>query len=276
MTLYKNKMLRKLLMPIFQKLNFGNITIKHPETAMPLYIHSFKHKVFWFHGKNYEKNSADLFKLLIGTNQTVIEIGAHIGYFTQFISKLVGAKGKLFVFEPGENNLVYTRKNVSTLKNTELIEKAASDINGIISFYVENFSGQTNSLVRDEETFANTIQVANVVNGVYKKVDVQSISIDDFIKERNIHPDFIKIDVEGGEPFVLKGMVDCLKNEKPMVMIEITKNKQEILRIFEFNGYILFDPEKNIFDLEKSQDLNAFCLHQEKHAAIIKSVFLSS
>jgi FkbM family methyltransferase len=76
----------------------------------------------------------DLFAQLIPEGPTVIELGGHIGYVTQFFSKLVGGTGRVIVFEPGTNNLPYIRRNTEFLPNTCLVEAAVCDTDGMIQF----------------------------------------------------------------------------------------------------------------------------------------------
>ncbi len=47
---------------------------------------------------------------------------------------LAGPQGKVVVFEPGENNLPYTSKNILEFPNITLVEKAVADFEGEASF----------------------------------------------------------------------------------------------------------------------------------------------
>lgn len=47
--------------------------------------------------------------------------------------------------------------------------------------------------------------------------------MDDWNKENNIYPDFIKCDVEGAELLVLKGGEETLKSKKPVIFIELIR-----------------------------------------------------
>ena len=51
------------------------------------------------------------------------------------------------------------------------------------------------------------------------EVTVKSISLDSFFEEEGIPPEIIKIDVEGAEMDVLKGMKTILKNQRPKTKI---------------------------------------------------------
>jgi len=75
---------------------------------------------------------------------------------------------------------------------------------------------------------------------------VQTIRIDDYIKENNIYKvDIIKIDVEGCEPMVIEGALITMKNLKPLILIEvlderlntINSSKEDLYKLFQENKY---------------------------------------
>src|SRR3989344_6832323 len=122
--------------------NFNNMVTK------PVFLTVFGKKLF-IHLKNdplstslyyygeYEPFETNLFQQLIKTGDCVLDIGAHIGYYTLLASGLVGKKGKVFSFEPDPNNLVLLRKNVmvNELSNVVIVNKAVSNVNKRINFY---------------------------------------------------------------------------------------------------------------------------------------------
>jgi hypothetical protein len=99
--LYKIKLLKKIFLRIFAVCNPGNIRIKHHFTRDPLLIHSFRRKSYWFHGRDRELDSMEMFRRLIHSGAIVVEVGGHIGYISLFYKDLVGAEGFVYVFEPG-------------------------------------------------------------------------------------------------------------------------------------------------------------------------------
>ena len=54
-----------------------------------------------------------------------------------------------------------------------------------------------------------------------EQISVDTITLDELIRMGTPEPDFIKIDVEGAEEFVLKGSVELLQRKKPLLMIEV-------------------------------------------------------
>jgi len=267
------KILRKLLIPLFKKLNPGTITIKHHYTGSKFFLDAFMHKGYWFHGKKREKRTMELFPTFITQGQIVIEAGGHIGYITHYFSNLVGDKGKVYVFEPGENNIPYIEKNIRLLSNVTLIKKAVSDTNGIAEFFLENLTGQNNSLFREYEPRESTEQFSFTVSkkGIIK---VETITLDSFCETAGLTPNFIKLDIEGAELMAIRGAVNVIKKYHPGIMLEITQNWEAILTVIEDEDYICFRDNLRIINKNTSGFGNVFCLHKVKHAELINSLEL--
>lgn len=266
MALSSIKLLRRLFLPLFSRLNPGDICIKHHWVAnRKVFLHSFKHKEYWYHGKNREIDSMLLLDKLIKAGDTVIEAGAHIGYISIYLSKLVEDAGRVYVFEPGVNNLPYTRKNLNALTNVVLVEKAVGNCNGVVPFYIENFSGQNNSLLDNYSIFSRNIK-SSFLKVKTQKTMVEVIRLDDFINERNIKPSFIKLDIEGAELDAIKGLLTCLNNDKPKLMVEITENKQQLYDIIKKNGYVMFSNKLRVINDYDEISPYTFSLHRDKHS----------
>jgi len=58
----------------------------------------------------YEEFETQMLKKIINKEETVVDIGANIGYYTLIFAKLVGDKGKVFAFEPEPNNFELLKK----------------------------------------------------------------------------------------------------------------------------------------------------------------------
>jgi FkbM family methyltransferase len=89
------------------------------------------------------------FARVLRRGDSVVDIGGHIGYVSLYLSELVGEEGKVFVFEPGANNLPYIGKNLEQVGNALLVEKAVSSSGAKAALYVEDIAGQTDSVVHD-------------------------------------------------------------------------------------------------------------------------------
>ena len=267
-----NRLVRRILLPLFRIFNPGNITIRHHYTSQPVYLHSFKHKGYWFHGKGRERETFEIFSKILKKGDCVIEVGGHVGYLAMYFSHSIGESGRLFVFEPGENNLPYTRRNLSHLKNTTLIEKAVSNTNGKLHFYLEDLTGQNNSLVHDYQAFKDNVE--NSVGSLsYREVEIDAVTLDTFVQERDLSVQFIKIDVEGAEKMVLDGARQLISGQHPCLMVEVTKDHAGVFDFFRELGYQAYTEQGSL--IENRKDLasgNVFLFHPVQHHEIIKSM----
>ncbi|OGF62476.1 hypothetical protein A2926_01980 [Candidatus Giovannonibacteria bacterium RIFCSPLOWO2_01_FULL_44_40] len=154
----------------------------------------------------YEADTFSLFKKNVKPGMTVIDIGAHIGYYTVLFSKLVGPSGKVFAFEPDAENFALLCKNTNGLKNVSLVNKAVADSDGEITFYKINQSTGCHSIV--------TPRLPS------QKISVLAIRLDTFLAQNNIaEVDVIKIDIEGGEPFAFRGMDELFSKSRELMVV---------------------------------------------------------
>jgi len=263
MKLHRSVLARRIFLKAFSKINPGDVTIKHHYTQDPFCLHSYRHRGYWFHGANRERETMQMFSKIIVPGMDLIEIGAHIGYLSLLFKDLVGENGKIYAFEPGPNNLVYLRRNLQAFERIELLEQAVSDQDGEATFYVENLSGQNCSLNSEYEIFQKNRESA-FSKEEYESTTVQTLTLDTFTQERNIRPDFIKIDVESVELAVLLGASQTLHDCRPLMMVEVTKNEEEVISLLKDAGYRLLLP--NGTDLGgKIKGNIVFAFHRDEH-----------
>ncbi len=275
-SLYRISLLRKFILPILQRFDF-DIEISHPWVrGVKVKLNSFQHKGYWYHGKSREHSSMLLFGLLVQPGFTVVEAGGHIGFISLYLASLVGRGGKVFVFEPGINNLPYIKHNLSqsdgkSLGQIILIEAAVGERNGTVAFFEESLTGQNNSVIADFQGLKRNRARSYVESSIYER-EVKLISLDSYFSNDTI--DFIKIDIEGYEWFALQGASDLIQRNRPGLMVEIQANQREIFEWFQRCGYMLFSDDR--IRLERWNDLtgNVFCLHKEKHIHLLEKLKL--
>ena len=154
-------------------------------------------------------------------NGTIIDIGSNIGNHSLYFLLERGAK-YAYCFEPAKETFDILKKNmeINHLENSTKLFNVGVGAN----------SGSACVSMSKEKNTAYTQISLN------KEGDIKVIAIDDLgIKEKI---NFIKVDVEGFELEVLKGMIKTLEKDKPTMMIEIwTKNLHEIHSILDPMGY---------------------------------------
>ncbi len=257
--------LRKIVLGLLRRFNPGDVRIKHHWTGLPFHLHSFKHKSYWFHGRRREQTVMTAFQKIIQPGDLVWEIGGHVGYLTQWFAHLVGPTGKVDVFEPGPNNLRYLEKNVGSLPAVTIYPHAVSDSIGSATFFLEDISGQNNSLVDHLPVLAANAKNAGVVPSI-ETIVVPTTTLDQFIVDTQRAPDFIKIDVEGVEAKVLQGAIKCLEQSRPVLLIELMHDIDQSLEILRKTNYSCVYPDGLAFDkahLETQLFVNVFAFPNE-------------
>ncbi len=175
----------------------------------------------------------------------VVDVGASIGYFTLLLARCVGKKGKVFSFEPTPNQFPYLLNNIKA--------------NGY-----------------SDRVMALNIAAWDNKDGVKmppidKKFDCSSTPVDDILKEEGVIDkiDFIKIDVDGSEAHVLRGLKKTFEaNPNLQIMfeyysrclIECGEDPKEVVKMVEK----YFTHEVIPFDVPEEDGANWWCKRKIK------------
>ena len=145
---------------------------------------------------------------LLHPGAIVIDVGANIGYNTLYAAHCVGPQGRVYALEPAQDNLTVLYSNIfaNQLRNVLVLPSAAGGTVGIREFYIRGDVSAVNSLFHD-----------NFYAEITDKVEVLTAPLDDLL---SITPDLVKIDVEGGELDVLRGMTRMLQSPALRLIIE--------------------------------------------------------
>jgi len=197
--------------------------------------------------RNIEPHFQQILSKYINKGDTVFDIGANIGYVSTAMSKLVGQDGKVFAFEAVPMTAKAFTENIklNNCTNIQLIQKALSDKVGKATFRIPN-GGENHSMASmmwhksDDDTI-------NVV--------VDTIVIDQDEKLKQITPSFIKIDVEGAEGLVVKGMQELITKSSPVIFIECSKAGRnvvwEIMKKLNYSCFLSHDLSNEITNFDK-------------------------
>lgn len=139
---------------------------------------------------------------MLGAGDVFYDVGANLGMYTIFMAKKVGEKGCVVAFEPELSNYKVLQKNIliNELNNIILFQYALGNVEKIGCLY-NDMDTSKSSLVQ----YRPQVPVSQ---------SVKIISGDNLILGNNIPlPKVIKIDVEGYEYFVIRGLEKILKQE---------------------------------------------------------------
>ncbi len=131
----------------------------------------------------------------------VWDAGAHAGATSYFLAQLVGPRGKVYAFEPDDDNFEYLLRNIEMhhLTNVVPVKKALCDKTGTVTFHMD---GTMNSGIGDYLVYSGA--------GKFKKVP--TLSIADACSEFGAVPAYIKMDIEGAELASIRGAAEFLKS----------------------------------------------------------------
>ena len=152
----------------------------------------------------WEKHETEMFKKVIKEGMTVVDIGAHIGYYTIIAANLVGKKGKIYAFEPEPENYSLLVKNIEIngYQNIIPVKKAVSNKVGTAKLFLG-----TSALHTILESKGNN-----------QSIEVETTTLDGFFTEKE-KIDVIKMDAEGAEYMILQGMRRLLEDNNDLIIL---------------------------------------------------------
>ena len=203
----------------------------------------------------------------IATSDTVmIDAGAHIGYFT-----LIGAKyaGRVYAFEPSHATFAYLERNIrlnpALAAKVKLSECGLSDIEDVLRFY--------NS---QSHLWAGSLRPLDIENSFFEEVRV--LKLDDALRDEEARVTLVKIDVEGAELDVLRGAIDTLARDKPVIVLELVQGHQarfgrtcgDVVAFLDQHGYDGYSAKL----LQPGLALTPIALTSDGEADSVDAVFL--
>jgi FkbM family methyltransferase len=143
-----------------------------------------------------------------------LDVGAHIGKYTLRASGKVGKDGKIISIEPNIDNFRLLLKNIELNGLTNCIPLNIAAYNRDAE--IDLFFGMTPARGSVIENFGRgSCKVkARPLDCVLAEIGIESVNL-------------IKIDVEGAEYEVLKGLENTLRDKDPVIIMEIMKRDQE-------------------------------------------------
>lgn len=139
------------------------------------------------------------------------DIGANIGVYSLWAGSLVGSTGRVYAFEPAERASVWLAALIAENRasNVEIVRRAVGDRAEDVELHTMTGASGLSSVVPGLRLSATGGTVETV----------SSVSFDTFAADHR-KPTLVKIDVEGYEPAVVRGMAGVLEDVRPVVVFE--------------------------------------------------------
>jgi FkbM family methyltransferase len=214
----------------------------------------------------YEVRTTQIVRRLVKNGDTVVDVGANIGYFSIVAARAAGDGGRVVAFEPvapvRQSLLANLRLNDITQVTVQ--SEALSSTSGETTFY----------LGPEQDTGLGSLRALQNSTSI----PVRQIRFDDWW-DRRTRVALVKIDVEGAELRVLEGMAECLARDQPDIIVEVTdrflrslgasaERLTAFLLKFGYNVYAISDngpmvPIRHVDDLSRCpSQFNAVCTHK--------------
>lgn len=195
---------------------------------------------------------------LVSPGDSVADIGANVGVYTNELSSLVGPTGHVYAFEPILDTFEILQAVISKahLSNVRLFnvalgsqpaehEMVIPDLGGFTGYYWAHFAQNGDSGRREK---------------------VKVVTLDELCKTNTIgRLNFIKCDVEGGELEVIRGALELVRSQLPGWLLEVSREtSHEVFRMLKGFGYQAFVYDSRLVETDGYRDKefsNYFFLH---------------
>jgi FkbM family methyltransferase len=162
-------------------------------------------------------------EICVKKGDTVIDCGGFWGDTALYFSSKAGNTGKVYTFEFIPGNLKFLKNNLEQnpkiSANIQLVPHPVWETSNLNVYYIDKGAASRVTMTAPEE----------------KAQIIKSKSIDTLVEEEGIEKvDFIKMDIEGAEPFALKGAEQTLRRFKPTLAIAIYHSLNDIVKIPEY------------------------------------------
>ena len=170
-------------------------------------------------------------------NKDIIDAGAFTGDTSLPLSKIT--KRNVYAFEPFDKSFNLLKNNIkkNSIHNIIPVKKSLGNMNGERTLYLSGNNVQGITSDPDIRNYDNELKV-------------QEITLDEFVEKNNVEVGLITIDVEGAEMDLLKGALNTIKTQKPILNISIYHKASDFFEIIPWIANLNLGYE---FKVEKEQ-----------------------
>ncbi len=215
------------------------------------------------HGHRMELDTLDTLKLLwepdyepvertwlleqLQPGDFVLDVGAHIGYYTLQFARAVGPAGRVIAIEPHPDNIerLITNTELNCYNNVDVVQAAASNKAGSIELFESTVNTGDHRLYRSDDDDVHNQGMARTA------IQVEALTIDDVVRDSIGPLRLVKMDIQGAETAALEGMQELLRGESPTLFLEFWpyglsaagSSPEGLFALLEKSGYAAFELE---------------------------------
>lgn len=220
--------------------------------------------------RTYETELEDLVNKTLQEDDSYLDIGAQLGYTALLAINQIGPNGKAILIDADPRAIRGLKKMVRSIPKqlrpkVKVVEKVCSDRDG----------------QKLEFELLDVVGHSKVTTGVeerrIKKIEIETVTIDTLTKNLKKPIRLVKMDVEGHEVSVLKGMVETLSQGRieilvmennPSLLKRALQSPRDLFVIMTHFGYYGYSMEQNApigkASIESDQLANwVFCLSKD-------------
>jgi FkbM family methyltransferase len=195
--------------------NDRTVVIKELESGVRLFVDLADHVIgLSIVRGRYETDEVRLVRGILRPGDTALDVGAHIGFFTMQMAAAVGAAGRVYAFEPLDANADLLEQSLQENRfgDRVIFRRAAVGAaagSATLTFPAETLNSGGAYVLRDGG--------APLAGHQMKRVPI--VALDGLDLRRPVR--FIKMDVEGAEPQVIRGAEGILREDRPVILSEL-------------------------------------------------------
>lgn len=219
---------------------------------------------YFYENRLQEEVEIEFLKQHINNQSVFFDIGSYNGIYS-IILKALFPDLKVFIFEPHPGNYSRIKRNLelNKLSDCKMFDYALSSSSGVSDFYIPD-DGSITTVSSFNKNFSQ-----NLSRTSFKRIKINTATVDDVVRKYVVIPNVIKIDVEGHELETLRGAEKTMSLHKPLILCEVFTKKfndaesfrKELPNVFELNAlirkynYRIYSIQENL-DLIEYEDLN--------------------
>jgi len=225
---------------------------------------------------NYEREYPRL-PLLFDPNEppiNVVDVGSNRGQSSKVFLRIFKPTS-LHMFEPLPQMVQICNESFSKYQNVKVHHVALGSHESTIQIFIPTYNSVTFwGLASDSvDNAVSMLSPSTIWNFRADKLKVESLSVPvRTLDQYHLTIDFLKIDVEGNELAVLKGGLQTLIKNQPVVLVEVSRNAKEISDIFSDMLYENLELVQGVWQKSKGTRLNQVFIPKEKATRYFKNL----
>ena len=151
-------------------------------------------------------------------NKHIIDAGGYVGDTALLFSSYTDKNIHVFEASPSNMDIIRETIRLNHLDNIVPVSKALGEKSGTATFSLGERNSCNSLVERPGYNYPNHIEVP-------------VITLDDYVRENNLEVGLIKVDIEGGEQLLLKGAVETICTQHPILLISIYHSANDFFEI---------------------------------------------